>query len=99
MNYTPSTEVIEQISSAEKTLVVFSAEWCGPCKAMSPLLDKALNEGHSIYKINVDDNAEFAALHLVRAIPTLLLFEQGTQIKRHSGSFTSYKELEQFIAG
>ncbi|MFN5371677.1 MAG: thioredoxin family protein [Bacteroidia bacterium] len=99
MNYTPSTQVIEEIKSPNRTLVVFSAEWCGPCKAMNPMLEKVIEAGYRIYKINIDEDVDFAAQYLINALPTSLLFELGTQIKRHSGIYMSYSEFEQFIVG
>ena len=61
MNYTPSTQVIEEIKSPNRTLFVFSANWCGPCKAMNPMLEKAIEVGHRISKINVDEDADFSS--------------------------------------
>ena len=60
-------------------LVDFWAPWCGPCKAISPVLDHLAKEitDVSIVKVNVDDHAELASKYGVRGIPTLILFKAG----------------------
>ncbi|AHF93406.1 thioredoxin [Opitutaceae bacterium TAV1] len=68
------------ISSSSLVLVDFWAPWCGPCKAIAPILDQLsteLGDKVTIGKVNVDDNGELAAKYGVRAIPTLLLFKNG----------------------
>jgi thioredoxin 1 len=70
----------EVVASEKPVLVDFWAEWCGPCKMLSPVLDEIageLGETVKIAKVNVDDNQELAARFGVRAIPTLLFFKNG----------------------
>src|SRR5882757_5704085 len=70
-------------------LVDFWAEWCGPCRAVSPILDKIAEEHAdklSIVKLNVDDNPETAMKYGITSIPAMFVFDKGQVVKRVIGA-------------
>ncbi|MGJ8593785.1 MAG: thioredoxin [Aquaticitalea sp.] len=78
----------ELINQDKPVLVDFFADWCGPCKTLSPILKEAkdeLGDSISIIKINVDKNQELSGKYQVKGVPTLILFKSGKQLWRQSG--------------
>ena len=70
-------------------LVDFWAEWCGPCRTMSPVLDRFASERRTqlqVGKVNTDENPQLAGQLGIRSIPTLILFSGGKEIARRAGS-------------
>ncbi|MCR4749726.1 MAG: thioredoxin [Lachnospiraceae bacterium] len=89
----------EIISSNSKVLVDFYADWCGPCKMVSPLIAQIADEHDDIavLKINVDDEMALAGRFKVASIPTIMLFKDGVEAKKNIGAMTK-ADLEAFIA-
>ena len=78
----------ELINSTKPTLVDFYADWCGPCKMMSPIIDetkKDFGSDATILKIDIDKNTDVARKYGIRSIPTLVLFKEGEIVWRQSG--------------
>lgn len=68
------------IKSDKPVLIDFFATWCGPCKMMHPVLEELaekVGEKARIIKIDIDRNQELSAVHNVRSVPTLMIFQKG----------------------
>ena len=90
-------EFEEKIKSG-KVLIDCFAEWCGPCKMLSPIIDELANETDYcvFYKLNVDNAQTIPSKYGIMSIPTLLLFENGV-LKEKSVGFKTKEELKEFI--
>lgn len=76
------------LDSDKLVLVDFWAAWCGPCRAVSPILDQIASEHDNIelVKVNVDDNMEIAARYQITSIPAMKLFKKGEVVKSVIGA-------------
>jgi thioredoxin 1 len=93
----------EVLESDAPVLVDFWAPWCGPCRMVAPILEEMASEREDlrIVKLNTDDNQETAIQYQVLAIPTMILFRNGQEVKRIQGALPKRRieaELEPALA-
>ena len=78
----------ELIESSTPVLVDFYADWCGPCKAMTPIIQdvaRTVNGKARVIKINIDESQAVSSFYNVQAVPTFIIFKNGKQVWRHAG--------------
>jgi thioredoxin 1 len=86
----------EVVKSNGLVLIDFWAEWCGPCKKVSPILDEISKEhGILVGKLNIDENPLKPVEYSVSSIPTMVLFEDGVVVKTIIGAKPKHKMLEE----
>ena len=89
-----------QVIKSEKPILVdYWAEWCGPCKMITPILEEVSTEMSDkiiIGKLNVDENSQTPPKYGIRGIPTLMIFKDGNAVGTHVGAL-SKSDLVQFI--
>lgn len=97
MNYIKSEKEFDEVIKKDKVVIDFYAEWCGPCKMLSPILDKVSKEMNlDTYKVNVDEVEDVARQYGIMSIPTVMIFEKGKMTKKNVG-FMDDAELREFV--
>lgn len=83
------TEMFESrvLHSSKPVLVDFYADWCGPCKMLSPIVEEIAGAGdaYEVFKLNVDEAPDVASRYGVMSIPTLIAFRDGKEAQRKVG--------------
>ena len=84
------------IDTDKVVLIDFFAQWCGPCKMMSPIIDKIANEHpeYVIGKVDVDEDPELARAFGVMSIPTIVVMKNGEVVKQNIGAIPENQVLE-----
>ena len=86
----------QEVESNETILIDFWAEWCGPCKKVSPILDEISNDtGLLVGKLNIDENPEKTLEYSVQSIPTMVLFRNGKPVHTVLGAMPKHKLLKE----
>lgn len=81
----------------KKTIVDFYATWCGPCKMLGPIFEEVSKESDiQFIKVDIDNHEDLCREYKVMSVPTLILFENGKELKRNIG-FISKEKLIDFI--
>ena len=83
-----TSESFKESVSSGISVVDFWAEWCGPCKMLTPILEELDNEmdGISFYKVDADSNTDLAVELQITSIPTIIIYKDGEIIGRHQGA-------------
>ncbi len=88
----------EVLKSKKNILIDFNADWCGPCRMLSPILDEIAKENNKakIVSVNIDDEEELADEYNISSIPCLVLIKEGKEINRSVG-LKPKEEIEKMI--
>jgi len=97
--FTDSNFDAEVLKSDQPVLVDFTATWCGPCKALAPIVEKLADENVGkikVGKLDIDEAPEIARKYGIRSVPTVLVFKGGQKAAQHVG-LTTHDKLVKLI--
>lgn len=95
-----NTNNFDETVKSGVVVVDFFANWCGPCKMLSPIIEEVSNEMNDVVftKVNIDESSDIASKFGIMSIPTIIIFKNGQMINKNVG-FLSKSELKEFING
>lgn len=98
MIYLEKEQEFNNLIEDEKVLVDFYATWCGPCQLISPIIEEIAKESENIkvIKIDVDKFPELSRKYGIMSIPTLMVFSEGKEVKKHIG-YLDKKGIEDLL--
>ena len=100
VNETEFNDKVIEASDSKLIVVDFWAPWCGPCKQLTPILEKIISKSGdkiTLVKINIDENQEMAAKYGIKSIPTMLIFNKGDLKNQLVGSMPK-KNIEDVLS-
>ncbi|HSQ63198.1 MAG TPA: thioredoxin [Polyangiaceae bacterium] len=99
--YVGESEFDAEVLKADKTVLVdFTASWCGPCKALAPVIEKVADEAagkYKVVKVDVDEAPKLASRYGIRGVPTVMAFRGGEQVAQQVG-LTNLETLRRMAA-
>ena len=80
-----------------KTIIYFSAKWCGPCRTFKPVMEEISSEGYSVQFIDVDESYSLQEEYKVTSVPSIVIEENGVVVNRFIGAITKQQLLEKLM--